>query len=100
MEQGRNTVGRLRHQPLLNGCHTVAQHIRVHLLLTGILRKMADTIRYQFATLSGIQPALLVEEVVHIHATQLGDTLLLGHAFVELVDCLFHIHFFRLLAAP
>ena len=100
MEQGRDAVGRMLHEPLLNSRHTVAQHVGFYLLLTGILRKMAYTVGYQLAALVGVQTSLLVEEVVHIHAAQLGDTFLLGHPIVKFIDCLFHIHVMRLLAGP
>ena len=61
---------------------------------------MADTIGYQLAALIGVQTSLLVEEVVHIHATQLSDTLLLRHALIKFVNCLFHIHSLRLMTGP
>ena len=92
MEQCRNAVGRMVHQPVLHGSHHVAHHIGVARLLEGILREVADTVRYQFATLRSIQLTLLVEELFHIHALQLGDTLFLRHLLIQRIHLLLNIH--------
>ena len=92
MEQCRNTIGGVVHQPVLHGSYHVAHHIRVAWLLESILREVTDTIRYQLTALHGVQLSLFVEEIFHIHTLQLGDTLLLGHLLIERVHLLFNIH--------
>ena len=52
---------------------------------------MSDAKRYQFATLGCVELALFVEELVHIHALQLGDALLLRHLLIELVNLLLYV---------
>ena len=52
---------------------------------------MRVAVGYQLATLCGVQMAGLVEEFVHIHTAQLGNTLLLRHAIVEFVNALFQV---------
>ena len=91
VEQGRDAARRMCHQPLLHGGNPVAQHVRVYRLLTGILREMSDTVRYQLLAFHGVQLALFVKQVVHIAAAQLRNALLLRHPLVELVNFLFHI---------
>ncbi len=91
VEQCRNAVGSMVHQPVLNGCHTITQHVGIHLFLTGKLREVTDTIGYQLTALGGVQLSLLVEELVHIHASQLGDTLFLRHLAVKLIHLLLQI---------
>ena len=98
MKQGGNTIGGMLHQPFLYSSHTVAQHVGFQRFLHAELREVANTIRNEFTTLIGVQASLLIEEIVHIHAPQLGDTLFLGHALIELVNLLFHIFIVRLLA--
>ena len=92
VEQGRNTVWCILHQPVLNGGHTVAQFIGVTRFLTGILREVADTVGYQLTAFHRVQPPLVVEELVHIHAPQLGDTFLLRHLVVQFVYLLFCVY--------
>ena len=91
MEKGRNAIGRMVHQPVLDGSHTIAQHVGVQGFLTGILGEMAYPIRNQLATLGCIQLSLLIEEIVHKHTFQLGDALFLRHIEVKLVYLLFHV---------
>ena len=52
---------------------------------------MAYAIRNQLATFGSIQPTLFVEQLIHIHASQLSDAFLLRHAVIEFVYLLFHI---------
>ena len=52
---------------------------------------MSDAVGNQFTTLGRIQLALFIEEIVHIHTLQLGDTLFLRHLVVEFVDLLLYI---------
>ena len=94
VEQGRNTIGRMIHQPFLDGRYTVAQHIGIHGFLTGKLREMTDAVRNQLSALRGIKLSLLIEEVVHIHTSQLSNALLLRHPVVEIVNLLFYFRGF------
>ena len=82
------------HQPILDGSHTVAQHIGIHGFLTGKLREMTDAVRNQLSALRGVKLSLLIEEVVHIHTSQLSNSLLLRHLVVEFVNLLFYFRGF------
>ena len=91
VHESRYAVGRVVHEPLLHGCHPVAQVVRVAWLLHAELREVADAIGNELATLRGVQPSVLAEEVVHIHAFQLCDALLLRHPAVKFIHLLFHV---------
>ena len=91
MQQCRDAVGRMSNNPLLHGSRPVTNLIGVTGLLHGKLREVANAVRYQLVALGGVEPSLLVEEHVHIHTSQLGDTLLLGHPLIEFIHLLFHI---------
>ena len=91
MEEGRNTVGGIMHQPVLHSHHLVADVIGVARLLESKLREVSDTIGNQFTTFHRVEIASLVEEVVHIHTPQLGDALFLRHLLVEFIYLLFHV---------
>ena len=91
MTKGRDAVRRVVHQPVLNGCHAVAQHIRVSGLLHGELREVADAVGNQLAALGCVQLSLFIEELVHVHASQLSDTFFLRHLAVEFINLLFQI---------
>ena len=88
MEEGRDAIGRIFHQPLLQSCHHISQSIGISLLLKCILGEMTNTIRYQLTTFCSIQLPLLVEEIFHIHTSQLGNALFLRHLAIELVNLL------------
>ena len=75
MTQCGYAVGRVVHQPVLDSCHAVAQHIGVAGLLHGKLREMSDAVRYQFTALGRVELPLFVEQFVHIHTLELGDAL-------------------------
>ena len=53
---------------------------------------MPDAIRYQLAALCGVQLSLLIKELIHIHALQLSDALLLRHSVIQFIYLLFHIN--------
>ena len=91
MAEGRDAVGCVVHQPVLYGSHAVAQHIRVSGLLHGELREVADAVGNQLAALGCVQLSLFVEEVVHVHTSQLGDTFFLRHLAVEFIDLLLQV---------
>ena len=91
VEKGGNAVRRMVHQPVLDGSHTVAQHIGVHGFLTGILGEMAYPVRNQLTALGCIQLSLFIEEIVHKHTFQLGDALFFRHVEVKLINLLFHV---------
>ena len=91
MQESRDAIGCVVHQPVLNGDGTVTKHLRLTGLLHTELREMADTIRNQLPTLRRVQLALLVEEFIHIHTPQLGDALFLRHLGIKLVNLLFEI---------
>ena len=74
MKHTPNGIPALFHEEVLSGINTRGATIYPQQIGQAC---SFNTVRYQFATLIGIQPSLLVEEVVHIHASQLGDTLFL-----------------------
>ena len=78
-------------EPVLDGSHTVTQYIRIGRLLHSELGEMTDAVGNQFKTLDRIQIPLIIEQIVHIHTSQLGDALFLRHLSVKLVNLLFHI---------
>ncbi len=82
MEECWDTIRGVIHQPLLNRSYFITQFIWIAWLLTSILREMTYTIRYQLSTLSSIQFAFFIEEVIHIHALQLSDALFLRHSLI------------------
>ena len=88
MEEGRDATGRIFHQPLLQSCHHISQKIRISLLLKSILGEMPNTVGYLLTTFCSIQLPLLVEEIFHIHTSQLGNALFLRHLAIELVNLL------------
>ena len=91
MEESRNAVGCVVHQPVLESSHHVAHAVRIARFLEGILREMTNAVGYQLTALCGVQLSLLVEELFHIHTLQLSDALLLGHLLIECVYLLFYI---------
>ena len=91
MEERRDAVGRVVHQPVLDGGSAVAQHVRVAGLLHGELREVADAVGYQLAALRRVESAVLTEEFVHIHTLELGDTLFLRHLGIQLIYLLFDV---------
>ena len=91
MQEGRNAIRRVVHQPVLNGNRPVAKHIGVARLLHAELREVAYAVGYQLTALGCVEFSVFVEEFVHIHAPKLGDALFLRHLVVEFVDLLFHI---------
>ena len=92
VEEGRYAAGRIVDEPVLQGCHTVAQLVGLARYLTAILREVADAVGDDFAAFRRVQLSLLVEELVHVHTPQLGDALLLRHLRIELVHLLLQSH--------
>ena len=92
MQKGGDAVRGIVDEPVLDGGSTVAQQVGVAGLLHTELREVANTIGDQFAAFGSIQLSLVAEEVVHIHALQLGDALFLRHLAVEFIHLLLDIH--------
>ena len=86
MTQRRDAVRCVLHQPVLDGGYAVAQLVGVAGFLHGKLREVADAVGDQLAAFHRVELPLLIEEVVHIHTSQLGDALLLRHLVVEFVN--------------
>ena len=92
VEECRYAVGGVVDKPVLDCSHTVAKHVGVGGLLACILREMANAVGNELSALHGVQLSFLVEQLVHVCASQLCDTLLLRHLVVEGVYLLFDCH--------
>ena len=91
MQQRRNTIRGVLHEPFLDGCRAVAQVVGVTGLLHAELREVAYAVGNQLTAFDCVQMPLVVEQLVHVHTAQLGNALLLRHLVVELVNLLVYV---------
>ena len=75
MKKSRDTIWGMMYQPILYNSHTLSQEIGINQFLTGVLRKMSNTIRNELLAFDGIQIAFRIKKLIHIPTSQLSNTL-------------------------